>query len=53
MEWSPEAQEAYKLLVECGTTLKHTHSPSPSPSKMSTLDKKEVNFQTVSIIVYY
>ncbi|PAV77794.1 hypothetical protein WR25_01355 isoform F [Diploscapter pachys] len=32
--WSAEAQEAYKLLVECGTNLKQTPSPvaSPSPS---------------------
>lgn len=30
--WSSAAQEAYKLLVECGTNLKHA-SVSPPPSK--------------------
>lgn len=41
VEWSPEAQEAYKLLVECGTTLQQTNSPSAS--RASTIDKKEVS----------
>ncbi|CAD6199487.1 unnamed protein product [Caenorhabditis auriculariae] len=46
--WSPEAQEAYKLLVECGTSLKHTATPSPplpssSSSRFNTLEKKRIS----------
>ncbi|CAI4231837.1 unnamed protein product [Auanema sp. JU1783] len=41
MEWSPEAQEAYKLLVECGASLKST--PSPAPSLNNTLEKNKNN----------
>ncbi|KAJ1364364.1 hypothetical protein KIN20_024450 [Parelaphostrongylus tenuis] len=32
-EWSPEAQDAYKFLVECGRDLTNTPSPCTSPTE--------------------
>ncbi|CAZ39159.1 Ack-related non-receptor tyrosine kinase [Caenorhabditis elegans] len=45
--WSSAAQEAYKLLVECGTNLKQASvSPppmSPTSSRLSTLDRSSIS----------
>uniref|UniRef100_A0A914PIZ4 CRIB domain-containing protein n=1 Tax=Panagrolaimus davidi TaxID=227884 RepID=A0A914PIZ4_9BILA len=46
-EWSPEAQEAYKLLVQCGNRLKST---SPLPEKRSSSSSRSSTSTELTII---
>jgi serine/threonine protein kinase len=46
-EWSPEAQEAYKLLVSCGNRLKST---SPLPDKRSNSSSRSSTSTELTII---
>uniref|UniRef100_A0AC34FD11 Uncharacterized protein n=1 Tax=Panagrolaimus sp. ES5 TaxID=591445 RepID=A0AC34FD11_9BILA len=45
--WSPEAQEAYKLLVQCGNRLKST---SPLPEKRSSSSSRSSTSTELTII---
>uniref|UniRef100_A0A914Y4U9 CRIB domain-containing protein n=1 Tax=Panagrolaimus superbus TaxID=310955 RepID=A0A914Y4U9_9BILA len=45
--WSPEAQEAYKLLVQCGNRLKST---SPNPEKRSSSSSRSSTSTELTII---
>ncbi|KJH48926.1 p21-Rho-binding domain protein [Dictyocaulus viviparus] len=47
-DWTPEAQDAYKFLVECGRDLTNTPSPIPSPTsdqlkRITVIERKPVS----------
>ncbi|EYC10540.1 hypothetical protein Y032_0055g2613 [Ancylostoma ceylanicum] len=51
-DWSAEAQEAYKLLVECGRDLTNTPSPRSSPTseqreRITVIERKPVSVSPV------
>ncbi|ETN80568.1 hypothetical protein NECAME_02313 [Necator americanus] len=51
-DWSVEAQEAYKLLVECGRDLTNTPSPRSSPTfdqrkRITVIEKKPASVSPV------
>ncbi|WKY08360.1 hypothetical protein Q1695_007689 [Nippostrongylus brasiliensis] len=54
-DWTAEAQEAYKLLVECGRDLTNTPSPRSSPSvdqlkRITVIERKQPPVASVSPI---